>query len=314
VFDKLFLILKSSSKITVEPEHRNNQLSPLKYGSLLGLLAYFVMVVLNTKDIILMKRATVLKFRYLVDNYPEAIPSIFWPYQCARWKTSIRVDFLYSHFQTLPELKDLFIDVTSQQRTLAVVDDLYPELQIVVDKNGFFMREGMVTLNILVGKQRIFTIAFSFCKNQKGQVCAIVGAIQGKRMDCIKDLYRDMTKKAHGLRPRDLMVEVFQMVCKIIGVRAIYAVTELRRQHRHYFYWFKNKEQLLSLNYDEVWADRKGVRCCDDFYELPVRSERKPLNEIAAKKRAMYRKRYAMLERLEQEIEQGIKALGFERN
>jgi uncharacterized protein VirK/YbjX len=176
----------------------------------------------------------------------------------------------------------------------------------VIDKNDLFLREGMITLNLFIGHQRVFTIAFSFFKDKMGHICAIVGAIQGRRMENITDLYREMTKKTYGIRPRDLMVEVFQMLCRLSGVEKIYAVTESHRQHRHPFYWLKDKQSLLSINYDEVWTDRSGVRCNDAFFELPLTSPRKPLSCIVSKKRSMYRHRYKLLYRLEQMIAFGL--------
>ncbi|PUB79353.1 MAG: hypothetical protein DBO99_04370 [gamma proteobacterium symbiont of Ctena orbiculata] len=310
MFEKLSLILRSSSRITLDPLHRKAKLSPLKYGPVKGRFLYFLMALLNAKGIIQMKRLTVSHFRELIEVHPEAIPNIFWPYQCRSWDSSTRVDFLYSHFLTLPDLRYRVECHPSHQRIIADADDIYRGLRIVVDQHSLFMREGMITLNIYVEHERIFTIAFSLCKDDRGKICAIAGAIQGRRMANITELYRDMTKKTYGIRPRDLMVEVFQIVCRLSGVEKIFAVSESHRQHRHHFYQLKNKQSRLNLNYDEVWSDRSGIRCSDAFYELPVIPVRKPLSRIIAKKRSMYRNRYALLERLENEIEQGLSSYG----
>ncbi|MEJ2426464.1 MAG: DUF535 family protein, partial [Candidatus Thiodiazotropha sp.] len=185
---------------------------------------------------------------------------------------------------------------------------------IVLDKNGLFMREGMLTLNIYVGVERVFTLAFSFYKNTSDRICAMVGAIQGRRMQDVKTLYREMTRKAHGVRPRDLMVEVFQLFCRRIGVEKIYAIADSHCQHRHNFYCLKNKLDSLHLDYDEVWTNRGGVRNSEGFFELPVPPVFRSLHTVIAKKRSMYRKRYAMLEQLERNLENSLIAFsGFER-
>ncbi|MET0068237.1 MAG: DUF535 family protein [Candidatus Thiodiazotropha sp.] len=306
MFQRLSLILKSSAKITLEPENRKARLSPLKYGSVQGRIAYFVMAMLNAKDVVFMKRDTVNRFRLLMERHPEAIPSIFWPYQCKHWNTSERVEHLYSHFQTLPRLPYEIDCQANHERILAEADDVYPGLRIVIDKNGLFMREGMLTLNTFVGHERMFTIAFSFSSDDSGQVCALVGAIQGRRMPHIEALYRDMTRVTHGVRPRDMMVEVFQIFCRWVGVERIYAIADSHRQHKHYFYFLKNKRDSLHLDYDEVWADRGGRRCSEAFFELSTRPVFRPLEKIVSKKRSMYRKRYAMLNRLEQRLKSGL--------
>jgi uncharacterized protein VirK/YbjX len=256
-----------------------------------------------------MKRDTISNFRHLIETHPEAIPNIFWPYQCKSWDTSTRINYLYNHFATLPELKYKIDYIATHQSVIADGHEIYPKLRIVIDKNDYYMREGMITLNIFVDCNRVFTIAFSFYKNKKGEICAIIGAIQGKRMTDVTDLYRDMTKITFGIRPRDLMIEVFQMLCRLSGVNKIYAVSESHRQHRHGFYRLKNKSHTPSINYDEAWSDRSGVRCSDAFFELPLIPNRKFYNQIVSKKRSMYLNRYALLNRLEHEIEQGLSIL-----
>ncbi len=306
MFKRASLILKSSEKVTLEPDERKARLSPLKYGSFQGRIAYFAMASLNAKDILLMDQPTVERFRVLTQEHPETIPSIFWPYQSKAWGASERVDYLYNHFETLRELPYLIDSQADQEWVLAQADDIYPGLRIILDKNGLFMREGMLTLNIYIGAERVFTLAFSFYKKPSDRICALVGAIQGRRMPDIETLYREMTRKAHGVRPRDLMVEVFQLFCRRIGVEKIYAIADSHRQHKHYFYCLKNKAGCLHLDYDEVWSDRGGIRNSEGFFELSVSPLFRPLNTVIAKKRSMYRKRYAMLEQLERKLENGL--------
>ncbi|MES9993674.1 MAG: DUF535 family protein [Candidatus Thiodiazotropha sp.] len=306
MLERLSLILKSSTKITCEPQHRQEKLSPHKYGPVKGRFFFFLMALLNAKDIIRMKRQTVTHFRNLVDEHPEVIPNILWPYQCRSWNTSTRINLLYNHFLTLPALNYQVDCSPNHQRIIADIDDIYPGLRIVADQHGLFLREGMITLNLYVKDQRVFTIAFSVCKDNMHRICAIAGAIQGRRMSNITELYRDMTKKTYGIRPRDLMVEVFQVVCKLSGITKIYAIAESHRQQNHHFYFLKNKRRQLVLNYDEVWSERNGIRYSDAFYELPVTPKRKPLSRILAKKRSMYRNRYELLDRLEREIKEGL--------
>lgn len=310
MLQQLSLILQSSSKITVEPEYRKAKLSPLKYGPIVGRGLYFFMALLNSKGIYRMERDTLSHFKSLIRNHPRAIPSILWPYQCSSWDISSRINHLYNHFLTLSELKYGIDYIANRQYVLVEGHHIYPGLRIVLDKNDLFMREGMITLNLFIGQDRVFTIAFSFHKNKQGQVCAFIGAIQGRRMRGITDLYREMTKKTYGIRPRDLMIEVFQMLCRLSGVNRIYAVSESHRQHRHLFYCLKHKMSEPSINYDEVWSDRSGTRSTDAFFELPIKPPRKLLSNIVSKKRSMYRNRYSLLQRLEKEIGHGLIMLG----
>jgi uncharacterized protein VirK/YbjX len=306
MMDKLTIIVKASGKITLAPECRKLQLSPLKYGYIKGRTVYLVMVLLNAKDIVMLSRGNLSWLQCLIERYPVAIPSVFWPYQCSSWNLNQRVEYLYNHFQTLSRLDKRLSFLSSRQKSLTDLDEIYPGMSLVLDRNGLFLREGMIVLNIFVDNERVFTLAFSLVKKEDGCLSAIIGAIQGRRMEHITNLYRSMTKKTFGIRPRDLMIEVFQILCKAIGVARIYAIRESRRQHRHYLYSLKNKSDVLSINYDEVWRDRGGLIRSDEFCELPVLPSRKALSEIVAKKRSMYRKRYALLERIENSIMDSI--------
>jgi uncharacterized protein VirK/YbjX len=305
---QLSLILRSSSKITVEPDYRKKKLSPLKYGPVVGRSHFFIMAFLNAKAIILMKQETVYRFRRLIEEHPESIPSLFWPYQCVNWDTSERIDYLYNHFETLPDLRYPINSLADQQSTLANINAIYPKLSIVIDKNDLYMREGMLTINLFIDHERIFTIAFSFYTDNSGEICAITGAIQGRRMVGITDLYRDMTKKTYGIRPRDLIIEAFLILCRLSGVKKVFAVSESHRQHNHIFYGIKSKGGAPSLNYDEVWSDRGGYRCDEALFHLPLRPKRKSLSAIASKKRSMYRSRYTLLNLLENKIKHGLSA------
>jgi uncharacterized protein VirK/YbjX len=102
------------------------------------------------------------------------------------------------------------------------------------------------------------------------------------------------------------MIEVFQIFCRLLGCERIYAVSESHRQHNHPFYQLGNKQIKPSINYNEVWSDRSGVRFNDAFFELPLIPVKKPLKNIIAKKRSMYRNRYSLLQRLATEMEQGL--------
>jgi uncharacterized protein VirK/YbjX len=308
MLERLSLILRSSSKITVEPESRKQKLSPLKYGPVAGRSHYFIMALLNARSLILMKKDTLHQFRCLIEEHPESIPSIFWPYQCIDWDTSERISYLYNHFKTLPEVRYPIDTLANRQSTLANISTIYPKLSVVIDKNGLFMREGMLTINLFLDHERIFTIAFSFFTDSSREICANAGAIQGRRMADITNLYRDMTKKAYGIRPRDLIIEAFLIVCRLSGVKKVFAISESHRQHNHIFYGIKDKQSIPSLNYDEVWSDRGGIRCDQAFFQLPLKPKRKSLREIASKKRSMYRNRYTLLEILEEEIACGVSA------
>ncbi len=65
----------------------------------------------------------------------------------------------------------------------------------------------------------------------------------------------------------------------------------------------KKKKACLQADYDELWQEFGALDQDANFVRLqPV--VRKPLEEIASKKRAMYRRRYEWLDQLELAIRQ----------
>lgn len=109
-------------------------------------------------------------------------------------------------------------------------------------------------------------------------------------------MYRELTKDFEGIRPRDLILELLRLFALKIGVRRIYAVADAHKISRHKYFGEKGAPGLF---YDDVWQERGGVRVADTHFELPLAGSRRPLEEIAAKKRSMYRRRYEMLDRIE---------------
>jgi hypothetical protein len=116
----------------------------------------------------------------------------------------------------------------------------------------------------------------------------------------ILEEYRRLTKASHGTRPRDLLIEVFRMLCGMLGVIDIFTVSDAYRNQRSRY--FSKAPITFFVNYDEVWADRGGVRVHPMFYRLDVNSQQRDIHTIPANKRAMYRRRYALLSLLEQQM------------
>ncbi|ODB83749.1 hypothetical protein A3193_12850 [Candidatus Thiodiazotropha endoloripes] len=306
LMDKIVFLYTLSNAMTIDSANRKSQLSPLKYGYFKSRIAYFLMVVLNLKELLFLSKNNYDQLKFLLKNHPEAVPSVFWPYQCASWGMVKRLESLHTHFSLIGgELGYLNLD-RYERKEVVDLDNYYPGMRLVLDKEGIFLREGMLVLNIYIYEERLFSIAFSIVKSQSNRLHAFIGAIQGRRMKHVTEIYRDITKKLYGIRPRDLMVELFQIFCKQFGIDWIFAVQEAEHQHNHYFYLFKNKSELKRLDYDQVWEERGGRCCQDGFYKLSVYPVKKPSHLIVSRKRSMYRKRYELLTAIESQMSMAI--------
>ena len=235
-----------------------------------------------------------------LEKRPEMLGAVFWPYICSNWDAHQRLRHIADHFKVIDSMGHPFdfpIDQSFQVLNLA---DVQESLRLVLDQPRWFMREGQLVLNLFAGDVRIYSIAFSFgC--EVGDTVAYVGAIQGGNTTGVMADYKDLTKTLHGMRPRDFLVELLRSLCRAAGVKKIYAIAEASRQHRSN-YFGRAKSDVLSLDYDEIWTERGGVRVNDDFFVLAMAPALKPLEEVASKKRAMYRRRYELLETLDVRI------------
>jgi uncharacterized protein len=111
-----------------------------------------------------------------------------------------------------------------------------------------------------------------------------------------------MTKISNGMRPRDLLIEIFRLFCAELGVTEIYAVSDEYRHHRDHRYFGKLAAKKFSTNYNEVWVDRGAVRVDPMFYQLAVTEPERDLADIPSKKRGMYRRRFEMLRNIKSQM------------
>lgn len=245
--------------------------------------------------------------RIMADR-PEYRRCLVAPYQNATWGVPERIGRIVAHYGEVDALADdRFRFGTHDKLELLRLDDIAEGLSLILDQPHWFHLEGGFTLNLFLDDFRAFSVSFSLCPAEDGVRGAFVGGIQGRRIegegkDAALDLYRDLTRAAFGLRPRDLLIECLRRLLSHLGVARLLAVSDAARFHRHPFFGQRD----LSLDYDTIWADRGGTQISDDVFEVPLEAPARPIEEIAAKKRSLYRKRYAFLERLD-----GIAAAGF---
>lgn len=225
---------------------------------------------------------------------------LVWPYLCAGWDADERLKRIQAHYQIVDRLGAPFPFSADERLVLAELDETYPGLRIVLDQPKWFMREGGLTLNLFVDDFRAYSLAFSFSDSADGQgIDCLIGAIQGRNTDEAADLYRDLTKAAHGLRPRDFLIEICRILCRHWNVQNLLAVRDSERHHRHPFFGGK---KIAPQDYDAIWQDRGGELADRHFYRLPIESERRDENDIKPNKRSLYRRRYKFLDGLEAEI------------
>lgn len=229
---------------------------------------------------------------------PEVVGAVLWPYQCAGWEAEERLNRIAKHYQVIDSLGAPWRFPLGEKLELSDLSEYLPDLRFVIDQPQWFMREGGLVLNIFKGSFRAFSLAFSFCRTPDGRLQAVVGCLQGRNREGALNLYRDLTKALHGLRPRDMLFDVFRMICRTVGVSEVFGVTQTHRHHQHPYFGTKS----LSPDYDAIWKDRDGTKLDDKFFVFDVAPPQRDLKTVKPNKRSLYRKRFVFLDALEAQI------------
>lgn len=232
---------------------------------------------------------------------------LIWPYQNAGWDTAERLDRVTAHHAEIDRLGPPLGFAVTERLVLADLGDIHPGAALVLDQPHWFIREGGLTLNLFVGNFRAYSLSFSFFRHDRA-LAVYIGGLQGRNDDRALDLYRDMTRSFHGIRPRDMLIECLRMLARHWGVTEIHAVSDAARHHRHpYFGALQGKQ--TGQDYDLIWQDRGGAPIAGGSHRLPLAAERRPIDEIKPNKRSMYRQRYAFLDTLEVGMTAGLARL-----
>ncbi|QGH59660.1 VirK/YbjX family protein [Serratia proteamaculans] len=126
-----------------------------------------------------------------------------------------------------------------------------------------------------------------------------IGGIQGANHQVPHAEIQQATKECHGLFPKRLALEGICTLARHLGIQQIVAVGNATHIYQNWRYHSKKKDQLHA-DYDQFWTSMGGKMLESGYFLLPEQIARKPIDEVVSKKRAEYRRRYQLLDQLEQ--------------
>ena len=141
-------------------------------------------------------------------------------------------------------------------------------------------------------------ITFALMHYQQ-QPTLFIGGLQGANHEVPHAEIQHTTKECHGLFPKRLVLEGICTLARHLGIRQIVAVGNATHIYQNWRYQSKKKDKLHA-DYDQFWLSMGAKPLDSGYFLLPERIARKPIEEIASKKRAEYRRRYQLLDELEQ--------------
>ncbi|MBV8679646.1 MAG: DUF535 domain-containing protein [Aquitalea sp.] len=172
----------------------------------------------------------------------------------------------------------------------------------VMGHNHYFDKEGELSLQFLDGQQvALATLTLTLCQYQ-GQAVALIGGLQGPRKEFGHECIRTATKACHGLFPKRLALEALTVIAREMGCQQVLAVC---KDSHIYSSWRYRRD--FQADYDSFWLDIGAEKINNDYFRIPFPIPRKPMEEIASKKRSEYNRRYALLDEMAAQISQSLR-------
>ncbi len=238
------------------------------------------------------------KFLFIAKTMPEVYYKPFRQYVSSTMKKSEKFQHISSHYRFLSEnFNDLFIEQVYVKRHLELlsinIQDL-ENLKIILGYNALCGKEGELSLQLLNDRdEKLYAITFSFQKKYD-DLHLVIGGIQGGKGS--NEVIKELTKKMHGLRPRNLLVFIMRAIAIATNAKQILAISEENHMEK------QKKRKNFCAPYNTYWEEESGIKH-NGWYNIPIYLERKTIEEIATKKRSMYKKRYVMMDEFSVEIE-----------
>ena len=223
--------------------------------------------------------------------------AILRPYVHKKWTISKRLVALEQHYLAIAEKGRLFAFNENQYIDLVQLGLEYLDLRVVVDKPVWMRSEGEIAVSIFYQQHRIYTAMFLVTGNS-GCRKLVIGAIQGWGGEShAKELYVEITRALHGLRPRDFLISMLKIIATNLGCSEIMGVSDACHRSVNLF-----SSATKQTAYDGIWKEHDGQLNSEGFFVIPTELRQREAAEIPARKRALYRRRYELIHDIQQKI------------
>jgi uncharacterized protein VirK/YbjX len=187
--------------------------------------------------------------------------------------------------------------------TLCLSEPL-PGLCVCLGLNEVNLQEGTWAISLrTAADQRLYNLSFGFLPGG----CLLVASVQGTTGPGEAGLAvaRDLTKAAHGLRPPNLLIEALRSACRVWGLHGLWGIDP---RHHIKGRWNQRRSRL-KFDYVRFWTELGGNLHADGHWHLPLHEGRRDMEDIASRKRSMYRKRFEMLDSLGDDLRWALRRL-----
>ena len=210
--------------------------------------------------------------------------------------------FLKSNLQP-KAIVDLYSDKSLSLWKMELGEE-FKTMELVLRMEPGQRKEGLAALMLLLPDgEPIYQIIFWIARDKLGDWSMWIGAMQGPNMEDAKDVVKKITKKCHAYRTKNLILYATQAVARALDVRKIYAVTN----EGYYANNHVRSDRKLKTSFSDFWIEAGGSHSEDVRFDLlPLRETRKSEDEIPTRKRAVYRRRFALLDDIDSSVTKNI--------
>ncbi|WP_027379689.1 DUF535 family protein [Chryseobacterium daeguense] len=167
-----------------------------------------------------------------------------------------------------------------------------------------YRKEGELVISLFIDHLHgvISSVAFSFEFNESsGWICKI-GCLQGRPVRDGQYVTKEAQKLMSGIRPKAFLIEILQEFCKILEVKHIHAIGgRYQAQKKKHFVHIPSLHSI-HFSYDDFWKEIGGKEIGENWYALPLETQKRDISEIKSEKRAYYKRRYELMDKVKADL------------
>lgn len=257
-------------------------------------------------------RCAVSPLRDLVRRHPTALERMHRPFLHSRFSPHERLAASLDHHRLTQQHAPLVaarIAATgsAQIATFAVDNERW---YVSLESIERFQKEGDWTLCIRDARdQRLVSCTFSFAylggKLRRPRLC--IGSVQGPdRSVNGRELFRALTKRWHGLRPKILVIYLAQCVAASLHTGGTFIVSKQAHVYANWRYCLKKRR--VAADYDSLSAECGALARWNGWFVLAPPARYLATQQGTDTGNATRRKRYAIRSSLASQIRQRVAA------
>ena len=241
--------------------------------------------------------------RQIAEEFPFVYEQVTRAFFYHRSTFDERIKLVEEHFEFMTQrlTAEFLLRLYGDEKILLWQRD---EMRLMLWMNEGQRKEGLASVILMLAEGApVYQIMFWIARDSAGEFSMWIGAMQGPNVEDARELIKTLTKKCHAYRTKNLILYAAQAVARALGLKKIYAVTNAGYYANNHI----RVDRKLKTSFSDFWLECGGAPTDDErFFSLPLVETRKTVEEIPSHKRAVYRKRFALLDGIDAAVLQTL--------